>query len=376
MTTHEVLNQVPPLVGHDTSDDAALREGLEREGAGWALDEVSELGRLAGTAEAQHLGRVAERDKPILHTHDRYGHRVDEVEYTPAYHELMRTAVSHGLHGAPWGDDRPGAHVARAAKFAVWNVDAGHGCPISMTYAVVPALRSAPTLSAQLEPLLTSREYDPALRDPATKQGLVAEVFGGKVGDGALAVLKQAVAHRWTATRDLADTLEHLSVVTLVRAAGSESGRLADELFTWAQAVKNNPELRDALSDPARSTQDKAALIDGLLAGKTLPSTATLATQALSGSYRTVSSALASYQKTVAEVHGEGVATVRVARELSAAETSRLAQVLSAQYGRTVHLNTVVDPTVLGGLRVEIGDDVIDGTVSSRLDDARRRIAG
>ncbi|MFC5675895.1 acyl-CoA dehydrogenase family protein [Aeromicrobium endophyticum] len=174
MTTHEVLNQVPPLVGHDTSDDRALREGLEREGAGWALDEVSELGRLAGTAEAQHLGRVAERDKPILHTHDRYGHRVDEVEYTPAYHELMRTAVSHGLHGAPWGDDRPGAHVARAAKFAVWNVDAGHGCPISMTYAVVPALRSAPTLSAQLEPLLTSREYDPALRDPATKQGLVA----------------------------------------------------------------------------------------------------------------------------------------------------------------------------------------------------------
>jgi putative acyl-CoA dehydrogenase len=174
MTTHEVLNQVPPLVGHATSDDAALREGLEREGAGWALDEVSELGRLAGTAEAQHLGRVAERDKPILHTHDRYGHRVDEVEYTPAYHELMRTSVAHGLHGAPWADDRPGAHVARAAKFAVWNVDAGHGCPISMTYAVVPALRSAPDLAARFEPRLTGREYDPALRDPATKRGLIA----------------------------------------------------------------------------------------------------------------------------------------------------------------------------------------------------------
>jgi putative acyl-CoA dehydrogenase len=174
MTTHEVLNQVPPLVGHDTSDDRALREGLEREGAGWALAEISEIGRLAGTAEAQHLGRVAERDKPILHTHDRYGHRVDEVEYTPAYHELMRTAVSHGLHGAPWADDRPGAHVARAAKFAVWNVDAGHGCPISMTYAVVPALRSSPDLAARFEPLLTGREYDAALRDPATKQGLIA----------------------------------------------------------------------------------------------------------------------------------------------------------------------------------------------------------
>ncbi|KQX71750.1 acyl-CoA dehydrogenase family protein [Aeromicrobium sp. Root472D3] len=174
MTTHEVTNQAPPLVGHDTSDDRALREGLEREGAGWALDEVSALGRLAGTAEAQQLGRVAERDRPVLHTHDRYGHRVDEVEYTPAYHELMRTAVAHGLHGAPWADDRAGAHVARAAKFAVWNVDAGHGCPISMTYAVVPALRAAPRLSAQLEPLLTGREYDPALRDPVTKRGLVA----------------------------------------------------------------------------------------------------------------------------------------------------------------------------------------------------------
>ncbi|KAA1379776.1 acyl-CoA dehydrogenase family protein [Aeromicrobium fastidiosum] len=174
MTTHEVLNQVPPLVGHDTSDDRALREGLEREGAGWALEDVSALGRLAGTAEAQHLGRVAERDKPVLHTHDRYGHRIDEVEYTPSYHELMRTAVGHGLHGAPWADDRPGAHVARAAKFAVWNVDAGHGCPISMTYAVVPALRAAPDLATQFEPLLTGREYDPVLADPATKRGLIA----------------------------------------------------------------------------------------------------------------------------------------------------------------------------------------------------------
>jgi putative acyl-CoA dehydrogenase len=86
----------------------------------------------------------------------------------------MRTAVAHGLHGAPWADDRPGAHVARAAKFAVWNVDAGHGCPISMTYAVVPALRSAPELSSRFEPLLAGREYDPTLRDPATKAGLIA----------------------------------------------------------------------------------------------------------------------------------------------------------------------------------------------------------
>jgi putative acyl-CoA dehydrogenase len=172
--THEVLNQVPPLEGYDTSDDPALREGLAREGAGWALDEVTELGRLAGSAEAQELGRLAERNRPVLHTHDRYGNRIDEVEYTPTYHDLMRVAVGHGLHAAPWADRRPGAHTARAAKFMVWNVDAGHGCPVSMTYAVVPALRANAELAARFEPLLTNREYDFGLRDPATKRGLIA----------------------------------------------------------------------------------------------------------------------------------------------------------------------------------------------------------
>ena len=172
--THEVFNQVPPLEGHDTAQDPALLEGLGREGAGWAEDELHELGRLAGSAEAQDWGRLAERYPPRLSTHDRYGNRVDEVEYVPAYHELMRTAVTHGLHAAPWADERPGAHVARAAKFMVWNVDAGHGCPISMTYAAVPALRANPELSARFEPLLTNREYDVGLRDPETKSGLIA----------------------------------------------------------------------------------------------------------------------------------------------------------------------------------------------------------
>ncbi len=172
--THEVTNQVPPLVGHDTSADPALQEALAREGADWAREEISELGRLAGTAEAQEWGRLAERTPPLLTTHDRYGHRIDEVEYTPSYHRLVQTAVEHGLHGAPWADERPGAHVARAAKFMAWNVDAGHGCPISMTYAVVPALRAAPDLAATYEPLLTSTTYDPGLRVPTSKSGLIA----------------------------------------------------------------------------------------------------------------------------------------------------------------------------------------------------------
>jgi putative acyl-CoA dehydrogenase len=174
MTTHDVFNQVPPLVGHDLAEDPSLLEGLEREGAGWATAEVHELGRLAGTERAQEWGRLANEHPPVLHTHDRYGHRIDEVEFHPAWHELMNVAVTHGLHGGPWADARPGAHVARAAKFYSWRVDAGHGCPISMTYAAVPALRQSPDLAALYEPLLTERVYDFGLRAPLTKRGLLA----------------------------------------------------------------------------------------------------------------------------------------------------------------------------------------------------------
>ncbi len=107
-STHEVTNQVPPLVGHDLADYAPLLEGLEREGAGWAADELHALGRRAGGAEAQEWGRLAEKNRPVLHTHDRYGNRVDEVEFDPAWHELMTVAVEAGLHAAPWADDRAG----------------------------------------------------------------------------------------------------------------------------------------------------------------------------------------------------------------------------------------------------------------------------
>ncbi|GHJ16621.1 acyl-CoA dehydrogenase family protein [Micromonospora sp. AKA38] len=174
MTTHEVVNQVPPLVGHDTADDPALLDGLAREGAGWAAAGLRELGRLAGGEAANEHGRLANEHPPVLRTHDRYGHRVDEVEFHPSWHELMRTAVGHGLHAAPWVDDRPGAHVARAAGFYVWRPDAGHGCPISMTYAAVPALRHSPELAARYEPLLTSTDYDHGLRPPLGKRGLLA----------------------------------------------------------------------------------------------------------------------------------------------------------------------------------------------------------
>ena len=173
--THEVTNQPRPLVGYDASEDPAMLSALHREGAGWAQDEVRRLGRLAGGEQAQENGRLANENPPRLRTHDRYGHRIDEVEFHPAWHELMRVAVTSGLHAAPWRDDRPGAHVARAAAFYVWGqTDAGHGCPISMTYSIVPALRHAPDLARRFEPLLAARDYDPGLRPPEEKGGLLS----------------------------------------------------------------------------------------------------------------------------------------------------------------------------------------------------------
>ncbi|MEV4524549.1 isovaleryl-CoA dehydrogenase [Streptosporangium sp. NPDC049304] len=173
--THDVFNQAHPLTGHDVSADAALMDGVQREGAGWATGELRRLGFLAGSEQAQEWGRLANEHPPVLRTHDRYGRRIDEVEFHPAWHELMTVAVDNGMHATPWASARPGAHVARAAKFYVWSqVEAGHGCPISMTYASIAALRHSPALAADWEPLLASRSYDFGLRPPLGKRGVLA----------------------------------------------------------------------------------------------------------------------------------------------------------------------------------------------------------
>jgi F-type H+-transporting ATPase subunit delta len=208
------------------------------------------------------------------------------------------------------------------------------------------------------------------------KEGMVQQVFKDRLGATTLGLLTEAVGRRWTLSRDLPDVLERLSEIAVVRSAGTKAGQVTDELFALHGIVDANPTLRDALSDPARSVDDKAALLDSLLAGKAEAATVTLAKQALAGSYRTMSGALDEYRRVAAETQGQVVATVRVARPLSSADEQRLTQLLSSQYDTTVHLNVVVDPEVLGGLRVEIGDEVIDGTIASRLDDARRRLVG
>jgi len=168
-------NQPPPLVDYNLfASDAPLRESLEREGASWAHDLVHELGALAGTEEAINWGFQANDNPPRLRTHDRFGNGIDEVEFHPAWHELMKVAIGHGLHALPWRDPRPGAHAARAAAFYVWSqVEGGHGCPVSMTYAAVPALRREPQLAAHWEPLMTTLDYDPGLRPAAAKKGVL-----------------------------------------------------------------------------------------------------------------------------------------------------------------------------------------------------------
>lgn len=225
---------------------------------------------------------------------------------------------------------------------------------------------------------------EPSLRRVATdasteadaKSGLVRSVLEGKVALETLDLVADAASRRWTATRDLADALEQLGVEAVVRSAGDQAGRLDDELFSVAQMVNDNHELRSALSDPARSRADKAGLLTSLLEGKALPATIALAKQSLAGSYRTVTVALEEFGKIAAEVHGESVARVTVAKPLADGELQRLTDALGRHYGRSIHANVVVDPSVLGGIRVEVGDDVIDGSVSSRLDTARRQLAG
>jgi putative acyl-CoA dehydrogenase len=174
--THEVTNQVPLLAGHDPiAGDTVLAEACLRYADAATLDSLKGLGALAGSEQAQEWGRLADANPPRLRTHDRWGHRVDEVEFHPAWHELMRAAFEHGLAGAPWTSSEPHAHVRRAVGYLGWTqVEMGHACPVTMTYAVVPALRADPELAARYEPGLTAAAYEFGLTEPTGKRGLVA----------------------------------------------------------------------------------------------------------------------------------------------------------------------------------------------------------
>ncbi|MFK3677538.1 acyl-CoA dehydrogenase family protein [Microbacterium sp. NPDC090218] len=166
MSIHTVFNQAPPRVDVDEfGANAALTEAVAREGAGWAAEALHATGRRVGSAAFQDDARRANRNEPVLHTHDRWGVRIDEVEYDPAYHRVIAAAVADGAHTAAFADPRRGASVARAATFMLYaQIEPGHACPVSMTHSAVPVIAQHPQLAAEWMPRLLSRDYDPLLR--------------------------------------------------------------------------------------------------------------------------------------------------------------------------------------------------------------------
>jgi len=226
--THTVANQAPPLEGLDVfSSNLPLVEATEREGAGWIRERASALGRFVGEADGvggspNLWGRLANENKPVLHTHDRYGNRIDEVEFHPAWHQLMKMGVEHELHALPWRSEEPSAHTARAAMYmTAMQSEAGFCCPITMTFAVVPALRAQPELAATWEPLVTATTYDPRSIPAAEKGSAIAgmamtEKQGGSdvranttvaraLNGGGAGAEYEITGHKWFCTAPMSD---------------------------------------------------------------------------------------------------------------------------------------------------------------------------
>jgi putative acyl-CoA dehydrogenase len=241
----EVLNQAPPLEPVNLFEiDLALREALVREGGGWGVDRAREAGGVAGSPETREHGRRAELNLPILRTHDRYGKRIDQVELDPSWHWLLRGAIERGIHALPWREGQPGSHVVRATLFGLWgNANDGVMCPVSMTYAAIPALRdSAPGLAAEWEPRLSKPDYDSgalagmAMTERQGGSDVRANITRAEpIGDGAY----ELHGHKWFCSYPpcdvflvLAQAPGGLSCFLVERGAGMEFQRLKDKLGT------------------------------------------------------------------------------------------------------------------------------------------------
>jgi putative acyl-CoA dehydrogenase len=220
--THRVANQVPPLVDWDVfSTNTPLVEAMEREGAGWVRERAAVLGRLIG-GEPPSWGALANENRPVLRTHDRYGNRIDEVDFHPAWHKLMALGVEWELHALPWRTAEPAAHAARAALYmTAMQADAGYACPITMTFAAIPALRVQPELAAEWERLLTATTYDPRLIPAAEKGSAISgmamtEKQGGSdvranttlarpLNGGGPGAEYEIVGHKWFCSAPMSD---------------------------------------------------------------------------------------------------------------------------------------------------------------------------
>ncbi|MDR0191552.1 acyl-CoA dehydrogenase family protein [Pseudomonas yamanorum] len=220
--THDVTNQPPSLDGTNLYRiDLPLQEWSRRFGAGWAEQRIDTYGALAG-GPLMEAGFLANQNKPVFNSHDRFGHRIDLVEFHPAYHELMRTAVEHGLPSLPWAHPQSGAHVARASMTYLHSqAEAGTGCPLTMTFACVPALRLQPDLAETWLPKILATEYDPRNVGIAHKAGAtigmaMTEKQGGTdvranttraypVGAGGPGQAYELVGHKWFCSAPMCD---------------------------------------------------------------------------------------------------------------------------------------------------------------------------
>ncbi|MCU4673582.1 acyl-CoA dehydrogenase family protein [Microbacterium fluvii] len=263
MSTHDVVNQAPPRTGLDEyAENAALVEAVERHDAGWAHHRLHLTGQRVGTEAFQHDAARANRAEPVLHTHDRYGHRIDEVEYDESYHRVIAAAVADGAHTAADADPRPGAHVARAATFMLYaQVEPGHACPISMTHAVVPVLQQHPGVGAEWLPRGLSTTYDPALRPGKTsalfgmamteKQG-GSDVRAGTtvarpVGDGRYALS----GHKWFCSAPMSDAF-----LVLAQAPGGLSCFLVPGVVDGRRNGIRLQRLKDKLGNRANASSE------------------------------------------------------------------------------------------------------------------------
>jgi putative acyl-CoA dehydrogenase len=249
--THEVQNQPPALQDYNLYvQDAALREAVLREGAAWAQADLTAFGALTGSREVIELGFQANENKPVLYTHNNYGHRIDEVRFHPAYHRLMQISLENGLHSSHWSDPKPGAQVARAAKsYLMGQVEASHGCPITMTSAVIPSLREQPDIAALWAPKIMACAYDSRNVPVAQKQAVtigmaMSEKQGGSdvrsntlrahaLGTGGPGQAYELVGHKYFVSAPMCDAF-----LVLAQASGGLSCFL---LPRWKRDGSKNP---------------------------------------------------------------------------------------------------------------------------------------
>ncbi|HWV27021.1 MAG TPA: F0F1 ATP synthase subunit delta [Aeromicrobium sp.] len=257
---------------------------------------------------------------------------------------------------------------------------------LTQVLAAVDTVKDPGAVAPELFAAVDAIDGTPALRriltDPSTeagaKQGLVKNVFGSKLSAAALTVLDAAVAGRWASSRDLTDGLETAGVAAQVAAADAagDLDALESQLFEIGRLVRSDDELHGVVSDRSVPADAKASLLTTLLSGKVTAPALALAVQAVRARAGSFEKTLSTFGEVAAERRNRLVAEVRVAQALDAAQADRLAAALGTKYGRDVHLNIIVDPSIVGGIAVSVGDEVVDGTMSNRLETARRQLAG